>query len=127
MEGERKMIKITKRDTIWGIIGLIVLIGLGLQRGIIYSSNLNSSGKLSYAVIYDKSRKYYFYEYWVNGMIHYGRFGNSGKSNVDVGDSIIVQYYTLKPVQHVIFSMDAGQLKRIKELKPKRVSVWEAM
>ncbi len=110
-----------------GLLVLLLMVALGVYRGITYSEKINQSSKLTYATIYNISEEYYSYFYWVGRDKFEGMINNSSANHFNVGDEIIIQYSTDDPIVHIIYSTHKPDLnKDILKLPLKEVKFWDA-
>lgn len=112
-----------RKDTLVASIFLGLIIVGAVIRGYLFSKKINNSSDLCYGVIIHEGAKHFTYEFFVSGTKFEGNI--SGKKNYKLGDTIVLQYYTIDPIYHIVHSKkDTVQVERIKK---KFVRIWDAM
>ena len=63
----------------------------------------------------------------VNYKEYGGKLNNSHTNDLDIGDTILIQYYQNDPVYHIVYSNRIKDNKtNILELPLKKIYVWDA-
>jgi hypothetical protein len=114
---------LSRRDGYIALTILLLLLTGGIIRGFYLASKINNNSAFVYGIIYEEAPKYFKYFYRVDNK----RFeGNAfGKSDKNIGDTLIVQYSTDNPSIQIIYSKKNG--RSIEQIKAKRIYFWEIM
>ena len=107
-----------------GIAVFLLIVLLGVSRGLIYSSKINSDSAFTYGIIYDESQDHYSYKFWVARKMYEGNLNNSHQKAYQLMDTLVIQYYSENPNYHVVHSKKDE--RDISQLQRKKVEFWEA-
>lgn len=111
-----------RRDTLVASVFLGLIIIGAVIRGYLFSNKINNRSDLCYGVIIHEGAKHFTYEFFVSGTKFEGNI--SGKKNYELGDTIVIQFYTIDPTYHIVHSKKENL--SIEELSPKKVNISDA-
>lgn len=112
-----------RRDTLVASILLVLILTGAFIRGYLFSKKINKDSNLCYGIIVNEGSKHFTYKFFVLGNKFEGNV--SEKRKYKIGDTLVIQFYTLNPEYHIVHSKkDTMQIERIKK---KLVKVWDAI
>lgn len=118
---------IKRNDGKIAILVFLMITFFGAYRGYIYSEKLNNNSRLAYAKVYKISSEYYSYKYLINNKVFEGKINNSRANTLRIGDTIVIQYYQIEPVYHVVYSIQSEDVdKDFSDLPLKKINIWDA-
>jgi len=125
MGWRRKLINFFKKhDGLIGIIVFLLVIFIGISRGLIYSSRINTSSELTFGIIYKETRDNFSYKFKAENIIYEGNLNNSNNNAYLVSDTLIIQFYTENPLYHIVHSKKGSM--SLSQLEKKKVEFWDA-